>query len=153
MRRYLCSICLAVTGCALACLAALSGETPPAGHEAVKPCSADKPLGGHIEIVSEWSEQNGCRGSFRTVLRFPLVSQYAKTPPWPGQQFWLGRFSAPEVSYEMTTGGCSGTGTVASGEATCNAPSGRKSGKASLDPKSEDHSLIFTPLGPEINAD
>lgn len=149
MKRYLCSICLVVIGCVLACLAALSDETRPVGHEEVKPCSADKPLGGHIEITLELN-QNGCRGSIRTVLRFPLVSQYAKTPPWPGQQFWSGRFSAPEVSYEMSTGGCSGT--TVNGEETCNAPGGRKSGKAALDSRSGDGYLYFRPMLPEIVA-
>lgn len=151
MKRYLRSIGFLAIGCSLAFFAALSGETRSAGHEEVKPCSADKPLGGHIEITSD-AEWNGCRGSIRTVLRFGLVNQnarYAKTAPLPGQQF-QGNFIAPDVSYEMSTGGCSGT--TNNGEETCNAPAGRKTGKASLDSRDGDGYLHFNPLGPEIDA-
>ncbi len=89
-------------------------------------CPADKPLGGRIEIETGVNE-NGCRGSVRTVLRFPLDGKTSL--PW-ADQLRAGIFSAPEVSYESSTGGCSGM--TSNNEETCNAPSARSKGKLVL---------------------
>ncbi|PZR72785.1 MAG: hypothetical protein DLM73_12285 [Chthoniobacterales bacterium] len=141
-------------------LLVLSGLRAQA-QESVKPCSADKSLGGKIEITSEWIE-NGCRGSIRAVLRFPLIPRtpqvIGKTAiPWTAQL--ASTFTAPEVNYELSTSGCSGM--TANNEETCHAPGGGKSGKAilgkmgplgfSTDPHGPG-SLTFNPLRPEISA-
>ena len=49
---------------------------------------------------------SGCRGSRRAVLRFPLIPLGVNGVPW-GMQLW-GGFTAPEVHYELSTGGCAG---------------------------------------------
>ena len=60
--------------------------------------------GGRIEVESEWNV-NGCRGSKREVLRFPLVDHGPTVDPW-WSRLWLG-FEASEIDYEVSTGGCS----------------------------------------------
>lgn len=78
-------------------------------------------------MESEWNA-NGCRGSRREVLRFPLVDEGPTADPW-WSRLWLG-FRASEIDYEISTGGCSGT--TSNGEETCKAPSGRKVGRVTM---------------------
>lgn len=132
MTRRLCSICLVAIGFGLACLAVLSGQTRPSGHEPVKACPADKPLGGHIEIDSEWINPVKCRGTRHVVLRFTLVPAIPQVignnkVPWTSQL--VTGFSATEITYELSTPGCSGR---RNSDQTCSAPSGRQTGTIKL---------------------
>ena len=78
--------------------------------------------------------------------------------PWSAM-LWGAKFTAPEVNFESSTGGCSGV--TVNGEETCNAPSGRKSGTLMLGkmgPRgfiSAPHVygyLTFTPVKPVLSA-
>jgi len=134
------------------------GPRPRAPGEAVKACPADKPLGGHIEIDSDWNNM-GCRGSRRAVLRFPLIPLGVNSDAWH-IQLW-GGFTAPKVHYELTTGGCSGA-YQADPRSFCNAPSGSDAADVVLGQgggpggfipvPDSDGFLHFYPVKPEIAA-
>jgi hypothetical protein len=140
---------------------------PPAGEqtahpgqktgEAFKPCPPDKPLGGRVEELSDWIK-DGCRGSKRGLIRFPLVLHSPPMTPWP--MILLSGFDAPEVSYDISSSGCSGV--TPNGEEKCSAPAGRKTGKVSLGSvgqigfKSDQSAagyLRFHPLQPQVESD
>jgi hypothetical protein len=137
--------------------AASAARPPQPLNEAFTGCPKDKPLGGRVEENSDWNE-NGCRGSRHGMIRFPLVLSDAPSTPWP--IILHSGFSAPEVTYELSTGGCSGT--TVNGEEKCTAPSGRKYGKVTLgsvgprgftsDPHVDDY-LHFYPEFPQIHAE
>jgi len=127
-----------------------------AANDTVKPCPADKPLGGRIEVDSDWNS-SGCRGSRRAVLRFPLIPSGLNGAPWSAQ-LW-GGFTAPEVHYELSTGGCSGMSPY--NRSSCKAPNGRDAGNVTLGKAGPlgfipapdaDGFLNFYPLKPEIAA-
>lgn len=91
----------------------------------MKPCPADNPLGGRVVFTNEYV-QNGCRGTNRYVIRFPLVHFWLQPEgrPWP-EQVYLG-FNESRINYDVSTTGCSGE--TANGEEQCQAPGGRRSG-------------------------
>jgi len=123
----------------------------------VKPCAAGKALGGYIEINSKWNN-NGCKGSIKTILRFPLVPSL---PPQLGGA-WSTQlahgFVAQEVNYELRTTGCKGM--TANDEQNCSARAAHKAGKVNLgkvgplgfirDMSGGPASLKFDPLKPAI---
>ena len=145
MKGHLVSLLL--FGCAIIFVAlTVVGENKPAQAASPQtrtaPCPADKPLGGRVEITSDWNS-GGCRGSVRYLLRFPL-----KEDPFQVSE------EAPEIEYDMSTGGCSGTNPAG---LTCHGSGALLSGKASLglhnrSPESDGY-LIFYPKVPKIDAD
>lgn len=145
-------------GSGFAFIALSCGRHSATPHE-VKPCASNKPLGGYIEIHSKWNN-NGCKGSNWTILRFPLVPNL---PPQLGgtwsTQLALG-FIAPEVNYELRTAGCKGM--TANDEENCSARAAHKSGKVSLgkmgphgfvrDMSGAGGFLSFNPLKPKFES-
>jgi hypothetical protein len=92
---------------------------------AVEPCPADKPLWGYIEVIYVSNPYSGhdCRGTIRTVLRFPLVDNDSSTSPW-SRKLAVG-FHASEISYDVSTAGCVDT---PGDDLTCQATGGRRTG-------------------------
>jgi hypothetical protein len=130
-------------------------HSPRAPHEAVKACPVDKPLGGHIEVDSDWN-QIGCRGSRRAIVRFPLTPG-ALDGPWHLQL--MGAFMAPEVHYDLITAGCAGESD--DHHMTCKAPNGRKTATVILGKRGPlgfipapdaDGFIAFSAMKPEIAA-
>lgn len=146
----------------LALAGALAAGVPAAAQEGsaqrspakpVEPCPAGKPLGGVITLDMQW-RSDGCQGGTRARLRFPMVTNLGSSSPWQAR-IWTG-FSATDVEYELTSGGC--TGTVAG--QSCRAPEGKRSGKATLGTNSEAGFerggvgyLHFEPIAPKLVAD
>ena len=132
-------------------------RSPRPVRDAVKPCPADKPLGGHIEVKYVEDELHGsCQGTIRTVLRFPLVDNASSTSPW-SSRLWVG-FSATELNYDVSSAGCVD---VPGDDEICQAAGGRKTGKVILGTigkwgfVSAPHvgSLTFNPVKPELYFD
>ena len=129
-------------------------RSPRPPNDAVKPCPADKPLGGHIEVkyVSNPYGGHDCQGTIRTVLRFPLVDNSPSTSPW-SSRLWTG-FSAPELNYDVSSAGCVDT---PGDDLTCQAAGGRRTGKVTLGTigrlgfsRGNVGYVIFKPVKPEI---
>src|SRR5205085_11446983 len=73
----------------------------------VKPCPADKPLGGKV-VVTEVLKDYWCRGTNRTVLRFPLdCGRFCEGSSWNSQLAGHG-FDSTEINYEISSDGCTG---------------------------------------------
>jgi hypothetical protein len=117
-------------------------------HERVKPCPADKPLGGKV-VVTEEINDSGCRGTTRTVLRFPLgpTRFFTVLQPWTSQ-LWDG-FLATEISYEISSGGCTGLNSIEH-LLQCDAPGGRRVGRVAMGPGAP-HNIDFSPLKPQLS--
>ena len=130
-----------------------SGTKPPttqgpprAGHDPVKPCPADKPLGGWVRGRETFQyTSDSCQYTVNTTLLFRLVP-VVPALPWPSV-LSLG-YQAPKVDYVIQTDGCHQTRQKYPGE-VCTTTPVKVSGSLPLRGSSFAH-LRFEPATPGL---